>query len=340
MKRQNLCCATAAVVGIALLVAHGPALAQVKEVKLEDRKVEYVFSFAFGSKGKDNGQFDTPMGVAVAPSGQILVADTGNDRVQVFAGSGKFLSAFGGSFAILLAKDVGKGEGKFWFPQGLAVSSSGEIIVVEALNHRVQVFDGTGKFLRLFGNRGRGNGNFDVPNGVAIGVDNIVVADGKNGRIQVLTKEGKFVDQFGNEGFGDGQFCILSGVAITSSQQYVVLDNDRIQVFDKAGKFQRKFGGGLDGKREPWEPGGSFANGVAVGPSDRVIVSYMGKFTGIRVFDLDGTLLAEFGSKGEGNGQFNEPAGVAVDGAGNIFVADKGNNRVQVLKPVGKAATR
>ena len=67
-------------------------------------------------------------------------------------------------------------------------------------------------------------------------------------------------------------------------------------------------------------------------PSDRIVVAYMGKFTGIRVFDLEGKLITEFGSKGQGNGQFNEPAGVAVDRSSNIFVADKGNHRIQVFK--------
>ena len=208
-------------------------------------KTEYAFSFVFGSKGSGNGQFDNPMGVAIAPSGNIVVADTGNDRVQVFDHTGKFLSKFGGNHAILLATDVGSGQGKFWFPRAIAISPAGEIVVSEALNNRVQVFDREAKFLRLFGNKGRGNGNLDNPTGVAITASgNIVVADEKNYRIQVFNLEGKFFDQFGNEGAGDGHFFTgIWDVAITSSQDFVVSDCHRIQVFDKNGKFRREIGG-------------------------------------------------------------------------------------------------
>jgi DNA-binding beta-propeller fold protein YncE len=291
-------------------------------------KPQYVFSFAFGSKGKGNGQFDTPMAVAIAPSGNIIVADTGNDRVQVFDRAGKFLSTFGSSFAILVAAQQDSGKGKFWFPRGVAVSSSGDIVVAESLNSRVQVFDSEGKFLRSFGNKGRGNGNLDDPSGVAIASSgNIVVADEKNYRIQIFSSSGKFLDQFGNQGVGDGQFYGIWDVAITSSQEFVVSDCVRIQVFDKSGNFRRKLGE---------RPADSHTTGIAVTSSDHVVVAHMGKFSGVRVFDLEGTLLTEFGSKGQGNGQFNEPAGVAVDRSGSIFVADKGNHRVQVFKLVEK----
>lgn len=50
----------------------------------------------------------------------------------------------------------------------------------------------------------------------------------------------------------------------------------------------------------------------------------------MQVFNTDGEFLLKFGSNGEGNGQFNAPTGVAVDGNGNIIVADWGNSRIQV----------
>jgi tripartite motif-containing protein 71 len=43
-------------------------------------------------------------------------------------------------------------------------------------------------------------------------------------------------------------------------------------------------------------------------------------------------LLTTWGSEGSGDGQFGEPGGIAVDGAGNVYVADTGNNRVQKFK--------
>ena len=103
-----------------LLVAAStvPRFASAQETT---NKPHYAFPFAFGGKGSGNGQFDTPMGIAIAPSGNIIVADTSNARVQVFDRTGKFLSMFGDEHAILLARDVGSGKGKFWFPRGVAV---------------------------------------------------------------------------------------------------------------------------------------------------------------------------------------------------------------------------
>ena len=49
-----------------------------------------------------------------------------------------------------------------------------------------------------------------------------------------------------------------------------------------------------------------------------------------QVFDCEGSFLFNFGSNGEGNGQFNAPTGVAVDRNDNILVADWGNSRIQV----------
>ena len=89
------------------------------------------FYFAFGSEGTGDGEFDSPTGIAVDSGGNIYVADTFNDRVQVFDPSGVFLSAFGSS---------GTGDGEFSLPQGIAVGGGGNIYVADTVNNRVQVF--------------------------------------------------------------------------------------------------------------------------------------------------------------------------------------------------------
>ncbi len=57
------------------------------------------FKFAFGSKGKVDGQFNNPFGIAVGSGGKIYVADAANNRIQVFDSNGGFLSTFGSSGA-------------------------------------------------------------------------------------------------------------------------------------------------------------------------------------------------------------------------------------------------
>ena len=89
------------------------------------------FSFAFGSFGTGNGQFNSPRGIAVDGGGNIYVADTNNNRVQIFDSSGAFQYAFG---------SLGSGNGQFKSPSGIAVGGGGNIYVADTFNNRVQVF--------------------------------------------------------------------------------------------------------------------------------------------------------------------------------------------------------
>ncbi len=96
-----------------------------------------AFLYAFGSQGSSNGQFKHPCGVAVdsdnSKEGHIIVADTGNHRVQVFNCKGEFCHAFGSHGAA--------DNGQFDGPCSVAVDSKkGHIIVADYGNHRVQVF--------------------------------------------------------------------------------------------------------------------------------------------------------------------------------------------------------
>jgi hypothetical protein len=90
-----------------------------------------TFLLKFGSWGTGNGQFDGPYGVAVDSTGNIYVADTGNDRIQVFDSSGAFLFEVG---------TYGTGNGQFDRPNGIAVDSTGKIYVADSGNNRIQVF--------------------------------------------------------------------------------------------------------------------------------------------------------------------------------------------------------
>ena len=85
----------------------------------------------FGTQGSGNGQFNNPEGVAVDSSDNIVVADTGNNRIQVFNSTGTFQSKFG---------SLGGGDGQLNSPKGVAVGGSGNIVVADSDNNRVQVF--------------------------------------------------------------------------------------------------------------------------------------------------------------------------------------------------------
>jgi DNA-binding beta-propeller fold protein YncE len=78
------------------------------------------------------GRFYGPRDIAVSPSGDVLVADTGNKRIQVFDQRGEFRRAFG---------TEGSAPAQFREPVGLAVGRDGRIYVADTWNQRIQVFD-------------------------------------------------------------------------------------------------------------------------------------------------------------------------------------------------------
>src|ERR1044071_3945303 len=80
------------------------------------------FAFTFASSGSGPAQLNDPEDIAVAPAGNIVVADTGNNRIAVFDGKGNFLSTFGNS---------GSGSGQFNSPMGVAADAAGNLYVAD-----------------------------------------------------------------------------------------------------------------------------------------------------------------------------------------------------------------
>jgi hypothetical protein len=94
---------------------------------------EYLFLSKWGSLGNDSGQFSFPEGIAVNPStGSVYVADTINNRIQVFDSSGNFITTFGTG---------GNGDGQFNNPTAVAVNpSTGNVYAADPGHDRIQVF--------------------------------------------------------------------------------------------------------------------------------------------------------------------------------------------------------
>src|SRR3972149_7403689 len=81
--------------------------------------------------GAGPGQFSVPTGVATDSTDRIIVADRGNNRIQVFNSAGVFQSEFG---------VMGAGPGQFSSPFGVATDSTDRIIVADRVNNRIQIF--------------------------------------------------------------------------------------------------------------------------------------------------------------------------------------------------------
>lgn len=132
---------------------------------------------ALGKKGDGPGELFFPTFVNVTSSGNLLVADTMNARVQELAADGAFVRQFG---------ERGDQFGQFDKPKGVATDSFGNVYVVDSFFSVVQIFNRDGKLLLFFGGRGDSSGFLSNPAGIAIDSKNrIYVTNGLNFRVEV-----------------------------------------------------------------------------------------------------------------------------------------------------------
>lgn len=271
----------------------------------------------WGTNGKGNGQFNLPGGIDVDSAGNIYVADSGNDRVQKFAGDGTFLAQWGA---------FGSGTGQFFSPKGVAVDSFGNVYIADNGNHRIQKFMSDGAFLAQWGGKGSGNGQFNYPTDVAVdSAGHVYVVDSENHRIQKFESDGTYLAQWGVNGAGNGQFKKPYGVTVDCVGNVYVADSEnyRIQKFTSDGVYLAQWGtsGFGDGKF-------GYPCNVAADSAGNIYVADLYNYR-IQKFTGDGDFLAKWGSQGSGAEQFGWPVFIAIDSAQNVFVSDAVNHRIQ-----------
>ena len=307
-----------------------------------------------GVAGGGAGQLSTPNGVVVDAAGNLHVSESGNHRVSTFTAQGAFVRAFGFDVdpgggtgfeictATCKAGVAGGAAGQLNFPRAVALDAAGNLHVAERENHRVSIFTPQNGFVRAFGFDvdpgggagfeictttckagvvGGGAGQLSSPRGIAVDSAGMIqVGDSNNQRISTFTAQGAFVRAFGFDvdpgggtGFevctvsckigvpGDaaGQLSFPNGVAVDAAGNVHVADlnNHRVATFSAQGAFVRAFGFDVD-------PGGG---------------------TGFEVC----TTSCKAGAPGNAAGQLTQPAGVATDCRGAIYVSEPPNQRVQ-----------
>ena len=222
----------------------------------------------------------------------------------------------------------GSGDGMFKNPFGVAVTDRDEIMVADCKNHRVQVFDSNGAFLRSFGHEGQNAGELNIPTGIATDKDrNIFVAEYGTHRVQIFSWEGRRLGSFGGPGSLDSQLNGPRGLSLDSTGNVIVADsgNKLIKIFTPDGRFVMKIGGH-----------GSFRDPVhCIQCGECFIVSdYMEHC--IKVFNREGHFQYKIGKKGVGDGEFNCPWFLSVTQSKHLLVCDRLNQRIQVFELDGK----
>jgi len=307
-----------------------------------------------GAPGSTDGalaEFDLPFGVAVDAAGNVYVADYSNHRIRKVTAAGVVTTLAGSGVA---GDDDGTGTAaQFNLPSGVAVDAAGNVYVADTNNERIRKITAAGVVTTLAGSGVAGDDDgtgtaaqFNQPQGVAVdAAGNVYVADTNNERIRKITAAGVVTTLAGSTfGYVDGtgaaaKFNVPIGVAVDAVGNVYVADaeNNRIRKITAAGVVTTLAGSTLgfaDGTGAAAQF--DFPLGVAVdavgnvyvadAENDRirkitaagVVTSLAGSTTGY----LDGTGAAA---------QFSGPAGVAVDAAGNVYVADAGNYRIRQI---------
>jgi DNA-binding beta-propeller fold protein YncE len=180
---------------------------------------------AIGSLKGGEGYFKRPTGIAVDSVAQrIYVSDTSRHKVFVLDLQGNVIQTIGKNGA-----DIGQ----FNFPTELRLNGQ-ELMVVDAMNFRVQVFDRSGQFLYGIGKIGEISGTMYRPKGVAVDSEgSLYVVDGIFDTVQAFNRKGELLYYFGKTGSGPAEFQLPTGLHIDGKDRIYVVDsfNHRVEVF-------------------------------------------------------------------------------------------------------------
>lgn len=262
--------------------------------------------------------FFNPTGIAVDATGNVYVADSGNNAIRKITMPGAVVSTLAGSGLTGAANNTVGTSASFNNPNGVAVDAAGNVYVADTYNYLIRKITPTGA-VSTFAGVGVTNGafvdgpalsaTFSFPSGVAVdGAGNVYVADSSSGRIRLISA---------------GQVTTFAGGAMTN-----LLDGPATSV-----SFSWPVGVAVDA-----------AGNVFVGDRNNHLIRrisagnvttyaglthYMGSSTGSSGFH-DGPAWIDASAS---SSAFNSPSGVAVDSAGNVYVADMGNHLIRKIMP-------
>ena len=144
------------------------------------------------------GHLNQPWGIAIREGEEVVVVEFNGQSVSMISGNAE-KKTFG---------KLGFGPGQFICPRGVAIDTGGNILVVDAGNHRIQQFSSTGKHLRTVGTGGNGPLQFQYPSGITVHphTGKVYVTDSNDHRIQVLNSNLTYSSSFGKNGSNNGEF--------------------------------------------------------------------------------------------------------------------------------------
>lgn len=268
-------------------------------------------------------RFVNPEGIALAQDNTIYVVDSWMNQVKQFTRNGNLINYWGGR---------GQDPGEFEGARAVAISGSAKLYVADSGNNRIQVFDLGGTLITSWGSYGNGNGEFISPRGVATdSAGNVYVVDEGNQRVQKFSETGTFLLTWGERGPGDIQFERTTGVATDINDLIYVMDagNAKIKIFNSNGELQRAIP--LENTYE--NPDAYFSN-LTVDRNGNIYYSHSQPNSIVKI-SPEGFELYEWNQGPRPGGKFDYLHGIGFNSLGNLYVADRFNNRIQVFSPDG-----
>lgn len=268
------------------------------------------FSFLFGIYAYASGDnLNLPHALTTDEDGNIYVADTGNSRVLVFDSKGQPVRKIG--------------EGKLVAPVGISIAKDNkDIYVSDRIQNAVAIFDSKGKLKKSF--------YMHMPLDVEVVKDKVYVTT--FGPVFITSREGKVVQKIGSRGRAPGQFDFANGIAVGAKGDMYVsdLNNLRLQSLDKSGEIKWIVG---DPPKDMQAVDRRFGLPAGVTLDEKERIYLVDAFHhSLRILSNKGKELAEYGERGNEEGQLYQPAGIVYLGDGKIAIADKYNNRINVYK--------
>jgi hypothetical protein len=307
--------------------------------------------------------FNAPNAITVNSSDIMYVADTGNHRIRAIT-QARVVTTFAGS-SQGFADGVGTNV-QFNTPRGIVADIYGNLYVADTNNHRIRRISSDGTVTTLAGSTvgiadGTGtNAKFNFPTHLSIdALGTLYVADQTNNRVRTIQTSTGVVSTLagtGTAGFTSSQFNSPFGITVERFRQAYVADTGNHSIRKIADVYTLPENNGVtitiagDGT-------GAFLDGTGIGASFNqpygVAVDSAGNMyvadtanhrirkitpTGV-VTTLAGNGTTTFADGVGTNATFNNPSGVAVDSAGNMYVADTNNNRIRKITPAGVVTT-
>jgi len=313
-----------------------------------------------GMRGGVNGtgsaaRFLLPEGMAVDSAGNIYVADTDASTIRKIAPGG-VVSTFAGSFSKAGSQNGTGSAARFNLLTDVAVDSSNNLYVADSNNCTIRKSTPAAAVTTLAGLASPGHTNgtgsaarFDFPQGVAVDTTGkVYVADTVESAVRKITPSAvvsTFAGLPGTSGYVD---ATGTAARFLFPRWLTVGALDNIYVGDTFNFVVRKITPNAVVSSVVTSPanGAGEVRGVAIDSSGNIYTADSPHHT-IRKITPDGTATIFAGlnnTPGSANGigsaaRFNSPAGLAVDGAGNVYVADSGNNRIRKITPAAKVTT-